>query len=31
MYVGAMIAEVGSVLLYRTWAAVLVLAHDVVF
>jgi protein-S-isoprenylcysteine O-methyltransferase Ste14 len=31
MYVGALIAGVGGVLLYRTWAAVLVLAHEAVF
>jgi protein-S-isoprenylcysteine O-methyltransferase Ste14 len=31
MYVGALIAGVGGVLLYRTWAAVLVLTHEAVF
>ena len=31
MYLGALIAGVGGVLLYRTWAAVLVLSHEVVF
>jgi protein-S-isoprenylcysteine O-methyltransferase Ste14 len=31
MYVGALIAGIGTVLLYRTWAAVLVLAHETVF
>jgi protein-S-isoprenylcysteine O-methyltransferase Ste14 len=31
MYVGALIAGIGGVLLYRTWAAVLVLAHEAVF
>jgi protein-S-isoprenylcysteine O-methyltransferase Ste14 len=31
MYLGALIASVGGVLLYRTWAAVLVLAHEMVF
>jgi protein-S-isoprenylcysteine O-methyltransferase Ste14 len=31
MYVGALIAGVGGVLLYRTWAAVLALAHEAVF
>ncbi|HEX8966245.1 MAG TPA: isoprenylcysteine carboxylmethyltransferase family protein [Chloroflexota bacterium] len=31
MYVGALIACVGGVLLYRTWAAVMILAHEAVF
>ena len=31
MYLGALIAGVGSVLLYRTWAVVLVLAHESIF
>jgi hypothetical protein len=31
MYLGALIAGLGSVLLYRTWATVLVLAHGAVF
>jgi protein-S-isoprenylcysteine O-methyltransferase Ste14 len=31
MYLGALIASLGGVLLYRTWAAVLVLAHGTVF
>ena len=31
MYLGALIAGVGGVLLYRTWAAVLVLGHESVF
>jgi protein-S-isoprenylcysteine O-methyltransferase Ste14 len=31
MYLGALIASVGGVLLYRTWSAVLVLAHEAVF
>ena len=31
MYAGALIAGIGGVLLYRTWAAVLVLAHETVF
>lgn len=31
MYLGALIAGVGGVLLYRTWAAVLILAHETVF
>ena len=31
MYVGALIAGIGAVLLYRTWAVVLVLAHESVF
>ena len=31
MYLGALIAGIGGVLLYRTWAAVLVLTHEVVF
>ncbi len=31
MYLGALIASVGGVLLYRTWATVLILAHEMVF
>ncbi len=31
MYLGALVAGVGGVLLYRTWATVLVLAHEAVF
>ena len=31
MYVGALVAGLGGVLLYRTWAAVLVLTHEAVF
>lgn len=31
MYLGALIAGVGTVLLYRTWTAVLILTHQVVF
>jgi protein-S-isoprenylcysteine O-methyltransferase Ste14 len=31
MYVGALITGMGGVLLYRTWAAVFVLAHEAVF
>jgi protein-S-isoprenylcysteine O-methyltransferase Ste14 len=31
MYLGALIAGVGGLLLYRTWAAVLALAHEAVF
>ncbi len=31
MYVGALIAGVGGVLLYRTWSAVLILTHEAVF
>ena len=31
MYLSALIAGIGAVLLYRTWAAVLVLAHETVF
>lgn len=31
MYVGALIASLGGVLLYRTWAAVLILLHETVF
>jgi protein-S-isoprenylcysteine O-methyltransferase Ste14 len=31
MYVGAVLAGLGSVLLYRTWTAILVLAHITVF
>ena len=31
MYFGALIAGVGGVLLYRTWAAVLILVHETVF
>jgi protein-S-isoprenylcysteine O-methyltransferase Ste14 len=31
MYLGALIAGMGGVLLFRTWSAVLVLAHEPVF
>ncbi len=31
MYLGALIAGIGTVLLYRTWAAVLLLTHEAVF
>ena len=31
MYLGALVAGVGGVLLYRTWTTVLILAHEAVF
>lgn len=31
MYLGALVAGVGGVLLYRTWTALLILAHEAVF